>query len=135
MKRNHNYKGGTITQHGYRLQYVGKDHHLADIRGYAYEHRVEAEKKIGRQLAPGEMVRHVDGDNLNNAHDNIEVVHDMAELHFLHRKTDSQLRRPGEPNSSIGCACSCGGRFLRFDGQGRPRRCITGHNLQRGKKA
>src|SRR5205809_93254 len=35
---------------GYILLFVGKDHHLADVRGYAYEHRIVAEQAIGRQL-------------------------------------------------------------------------------------
>lgn len=60
IKRNHNYKGGSIASNGYKLIFVGKQHHLADIRGYAYEHRINAEKKIGRRLRPGEQVHHLD---------------------------------------------------------------------------
>lgn len=40
-KHPHNWKGGrTVTQHGYVLIYVSKNHPLADCRGYAYEHRL-----------------------------------------------------------------------------------------------
>jgi hypothetical protein len=38
-----NWKGGkTVTSRGYVLVWVGKDHPLADVRGYAYEHRLVA---------------------------------------------------------------------------------------------
>ena len=53
MKRHPNFKGGAITDpRGYKLVFVGKKHHLADVRGYAYEHRLLAEKKLGRNDLP-----------------------------------------------------------------------------------
>lgn len=39
-----------------------------------HEHRVIAEQKIGRPLAVGEVVHHIDGDHLNNHPDNLEVM-------------------------------------------------------------
>lgn len=43
------WKGGrSIASNGYVLVRVGKKHHLADVRGYAYEHRIVAEQKLGR---------------------------------------------------------------------------------------
>lgn len=46
---NPNWKGGrTITEHGYVLLRVGSQHHLADVRGYAYEHRIVAERMLNR---------------------------------------------------------------------------------------
>ena len=52
-----NWKGGrVIDPRGYILVRVGKDHPLADVRGYAYEHRLFAEKYIGRKLKRGEDV-------------------------------------------------------------------------------
>lgn len=134
-KRKHNFKGGSITNHGYRIQYVGKDHHLADVRGYAYEHRLEAEKKIGRQLEPGEIVHHADENPLNNAHDNLIVTKDMAAHRLLHRKASSNLQLPGEENPLIDCDCGCGKTFLKFDNLKRPRRYMTGHNLRPEKRA
>lgn len=60
-KSNSNWRGGkTISSHGYVLVRVGIKHHLADVRGYAYEHRVIAEQKIGRKLKQGEIVHHKD---------------------------------------------------------------------------
>lgn len=44
-----NWKGGrSIASNGYMLVRVGLSHHLADVRGYAYEHRLVAEQKIGQ---------------------------------------------------------------------------------------
>lgn len=73
----------TITDHGYRLIYVGKSHHLSDIRGYAYEHRIEAEKKLGRRLVPGEVVHHEDDNGINNEHHNLFPISraDHCKLH------------------------------------------------------
>ena len=45
---NGQWKGGrTVASNGYILIRVGKEHHLADVRGYAYEHRLIAETKLG----------------------------------------------------------------------------------------
>lgn len=130
-ERNHNYKGGTITEHGYRLQYVGKDHHLADVRGYSYEHRLNAEKKLGRRLLPEEQVHHDNQNRLDNSDDNLIVTSSMAAHQFLHRSPNSKLKKPGEENSEQICACGCGGIFNKFDRFGRPRIYISGHNLQK----
>jgi hypothetical protein len=41
------WKGGkSIASNGYMLIRVGVNHHLSDVRGYAYEHRLVAEQKI-----------------------------------------------------------------------------------------
>lgn len=48
---NANWRGGrSIASNGYVLIRVGTGHHLADVRGYAYEHRVVAENSLGRRL-------------------------------------------------------------------------------------
>lgn len=56
-EHSHNWQGGTTTDQGYMLIYVGKHHHLADVRGYAYEHRLVAEQMLGRRLEPGALRR------------------------------------------------------------------------------
>lgn len=52
-----------------------------------HEHRVVAEKKIGRLLASDEIVHHVDGDKQNNSPENLEVMsqNEHARLHMLER--------------------------------------------------
>jgi len=128
-KRNGNWKGGrSIASNGYVLLRVGKDHHLADVRGYAYEHRVVAEKKLGRRLRDGEVVHHRDGDQRNNDPDNLEVVASHAHHAVHHRAEESRLRLPDEPNPTVACECGCGERFARYDETGRPRSYVSGHN-------
>lgn len=131
-EKNPNWQGGrVIASNGYVLVKVGTDHHLADVRGYAYEHRLVAEKKIGRRLAPGEIVHHKDENKQNNEPDNLEVVAGIAE-HFVHHRKRDDLQLPGEPNPDIACACGCGTTFPKYDPCGRPRQFVTGHNRPEG---
>lgn len=124
-----NWKGGRIVDpRGYVLIRVGKDHHLADVRGYAYEHRIEAEKKLGRRLRKKEEVHHKKSKS-DNSHDQIEVAKNRLHHFVFHRKR-SDLRLPGQRNPIIKCACGCGASFKKFDPTNRPRRFISGHNLK-----
>lgn len=124
---------GSISSHGYMLIYVGKDHHLADVRGYAYEHRLVAEKKLGRRLLPGEIIHHVDGDKLNNDPSNIEISPSIAHHKVFHRGSLCRLRHPDEDNPMICCSCGCGAKFLKYDSNGRPRQYLSGH-WRKGRK-
>jgi len=73
-RKNPNWKGGrTIASNGYVLVKVGPSHHLADIRGYAYEHRVNAEIMLGRPLAKGERVKFRNGDTTDTSFSNLIV--------------------------------------------------------------
>jgi hypothetical protein len=125
------WKGGrTVASNGYVLVKVGTDHHLADVRGYAYEHRIMAETKIGRRLLPGEQVHHVDRNKQNNDPANLTVEASVAHHRLHHRGEGGRLRRlPGEPNPRVPCGCGCGAVFLFFDASGRPRRYVSGHNI------
>lgn len=126
---NPNWKGGrSVASNGYVLIRVGTDHPLADVRGYAYEHRLVASRKIGRWLVPGEQVHHIDGDKLNNDPSNLEVCAGAAEHLVHHRKSDSDRRLPGELNPDVQCECGCGETFPLFDHMNRPRRFVSGHN-------
>lgn len=126
---NPNWKGGkSITPHGYVLVLVKAGHHLANAHGYAYEHRLVAEEKLGRRLVKGEEVHHIDGNKQNNDPANIEVL-DRAEHAKQHRKR-KDLRDPGEINDLIACGCGCGIHFPKFDQYGRPRRFLPSHNMK-----
>lgn len=123
-----NWKGGkSIASNGYVLVFVGKDHLLADVRGYAYEHRLIAQRKIGRPLRTGEHVHHIDGNKQNNHPENLEVL-TAWEHRVEHRDHDSVSRLPGEPNPILPCACGCGERFPKYDSLNRPRYYVSGHN-------
>ncbi len=132
-ENNPNWRGGkTKTAHGYILIRVGVGHPMADVRGYAYEHRLVAEKKLGRALKSNEKVHHIDENKTNNDPDNILVVNGNANHYVYHRKTN-HLKKPDEPNPIIQCKCGCGGIFSRYDSSGRPRKYISGHNMKGNK--
>ena len=116
-----------IASNGYVLIRVGKDHPLADVRGYAYEHRLVAQQRLGRPLAVGEHVHHKNGNKTDNSPDNLEVLTSPAHR-VAHRKVEKSLRMPDEPNPVVTCACGCGETFLQYDDQGRPRQYVSGHN-------
>ena len=129
-EKNGFWKGGrSIASNGYVLIRVGKDHPLADVRGYAYEHRIVAAEKLGRPLRGKEIAHHIDGDKKNNSPENIEVMPSQAAHFFAHRPKDSKRRAPGEENPFIFCACGCGKKLKKYDQSGRPRRHIGAHNL------
>lgn len=130
--KNGMWKGGrTLASNGYWLLRVGRDHHLSDCRGYAYEHRVVAEEKMGRKLLAGEIVHHVNHDRSDNQPENIEVVRSVAHHLVKHRSASSQgLRGPDEANPMVACACGCDSQFLRYDSCNRPRRFVSGHNTR-----
>lgn len=104
--------GRSIASNGYVLVRVGTAHHLADVRGYAYEHRLVAEQKLGRRLRDSEEVHHIDGNK--------------------HRRTERLRRIPDEENRLVACECGCGIVFPAFDATGRARRFVSGHNSRRG---
>ena len=130
--KNSNWKGGrTVASNGYVLVKVGHDHHLADVRGYAYEHRLVAEQILGRRLEPGEQVHHRNADKADNDPTNIEVFASRAVHAVEHRAPTSTLRHPCAPNPVVLCACGCGAAFTKYDRQNRPRRFRSGHNTDR----
>lgn len=80
---NAQWRGGrSVTADGYVLVRVPLDHHLADVRGYAYEHRIVAEQMLGRRLLPGERVRFKSGNKSDTAPHNLVIVpkRDPAEM-------------------------------------------------------
>lgn len=128
--KNSNWRGGrVVAPNGYVLVRVGVDHHLADVRGYAYEHRLVAEQKLGRRLLPGEEVHHANNIRSDNDPANLEVKANRLE-HAQHRRKRADLQKPTEPNVQVSCACGCGGTFLRYDATRRPRRFLPSHNVK-----
>lgn len=129
-EKNPNWRGGRVVDpRGYVLIRVGKEHPLADVRGYAYEHRLNAEKAMDRPLGSGEDVHHRDEVKSNNDPENLKVC-TIQEHHVEHRRVvrEHPLRMPGEENPQIACACGCEGMLLKFDKSGRPRRFLPAHN-------
>lgn len=54
-----------------------------DPTGYAPEHRMVMHDLLGRELQPGEVVDHIDGNRTNNAPDNLRLFASNAE-HLRH---------------------------------------------------
>ena len=125
--------GKSLASSGYVLVRVGVGHHLADVRGYAYEHRLVMENTLRRKLKKGEIVHHKNGNKVDNRPDNLEVCKSISHHRMEHRTHERGLRHPDEKNPIAHCACGCGKTFLKFDGSNRPRKYISGHNLQNGK--
>lgn len=63
-----------------------------------HEHRIVAEKKLGRELRPGEIVHHIDADKRNNDPENIMVFPSQSEHMKRHLENDPRFstRRGGE---------------------------------------
>lgn len=73
-----------LNEHGYACVFVGSQHHLANSRGWALEHRLVMERKLGRPLRITEIVHHVDGNRTNNSEENL-VACGRDEHRVLHR--------------------------------------------------
>lgn len=119
-----------ISHTGYVMVFVGRGHHLAGPTGYAYEHRVVAEEKLGRKLLPGEIVHHCDRVKTNNTPKNLEVDPSRWHHNARHRKLDIGRRSPDQPNHFVACACGCGELILRFSRYHTKVRFKPGHRAR-----
>ena len=72
-----------------------REHRLGSGKGKTYTktygrhtHRVVAEQMLGRPLAKGEIVHHIDGNRRNNAPENLQVMtqSEHARLHMQQRQ-------------------------------------------------
>lgn len=83
--RSHNWKGGKIIDsRGYSLIYK-PTHPYGNHAGYVFEHRIIAEKALGRFLKPSEVVHHNNGNPLDNRNANF-LICDAGYHHSLHEK-------------------------------------------------
>lgn len=56
-----------------------------------HEHRIVAERMLGRPLRPEEVVHHIDGDKRNNAENNLRVFASQAEHARFHKELDEVM--------------------------------------------
>lgn len=88
MERHPSWTGGTTKDRlGYLLRrveaagpygYLIRAIRAGDARGYAPVHRIVMHDKLGRNLRPGEVVHHMDGNIHNNAPDNLGLYSSNA---------------------------------------------------------
>lgn len=68
------------------------DHPSANGAGYVHEHRMVAERALGRRLKKGEVVHHVNGDKRDNRNENL-LICSRSYHHELHNHMSYLFQR------------------------------------------
>ena len=82
--KRHNYKGFSFDKNGYKCVYK-PEHPASSLAGYVFEHRLIAEKALGRHLDTSEVLHHIDGNPRNNDVSNLFVFENQSAHLSFHR--------------------------------------------------
>ena len=83
MEKNPNWKGG-------RKKFYGYIQIRTEPNKYEFEHRLVAEKTIGRKLLKREVVHHINGIKDDNRPENLVVLKNRAEHSKVHNEVKSK---------------------------------------------
>lgn len=84
------WKGGRYVLKGKYTSYLKihiPEHPKADRGGYVYQHILVAEKVLCKLLPQGAEIHHVDGDGLNNNHNNLVICQSHSYHMALHERS------------------------------------------------
>lgn len=82
---NPNWRGGVIVDDDGYIRIKKKNHPYADSHGYVLEHRLIAEKALGRFLKPEETIHHMNTNKRDNRKENLLISLNGYHI-FLHRR-------------------------------------------------
>ena len=105
----------TVDQRSEKLRGRGEGKSYPKIDG-RHAHRVVMEQILGRPLAPGEVVHHIDGNRLNRDPSNLELLSGQAEHASLHSTKGRVCSVDGcdRKHKSLGCCTLHYQRFKRL---------------------
>jgi hypothetical protein len=84
--KNPSWKGGRIIDNNGYIRILCHDHPSADKYGYVPEHRLVAEKVLGRVLKATEVIHHINEIRHDNIKNNLVICQNNSYHHLLHRR-------------------------------------------------
>ena len=91
MEHSCHWKGGRkVNSQGYVLIYM-PGHHRSGSSGYVREHVLVIEQALGKDLPPGAVGHHIDGNGGNNKNSNLVACENDQYHHLLHLREKALL--------------------------------------------